>query len=79
MSYYVASEQARRLRSSGLRAGRSRGRLLPAGVCHAVRPDDEVTACGMELAELVTFDEQPWGHGIGLRWCQTCEQMVPLS
>ena len=64
-----------------LQAWRSRRRIaikIPAGRCHAVAPGVERTACGVDVGDLVRFEDRPWGVGVALDWCADCSAAVPF-
>jgi hypothetical protein len=85
--HFVAAERSvhavvSRHAPAALDAWRSRRRVairIPAGRCHAVARDDQRTACGVDVGELVTFEDRPWGTGVALEWCADCTAVVPLE
>lgn len=70
----IASADRTQVQPRGIRTGRKARRAIsaPAGLCHAYRPGDAATACGLALDELHPFDDLRW-PGSFTSPCGACE------
>ncbi len=79
--HYVASERSQRVEWKATGGGKYPERQWydqPLGECHAVKPGDVQTACGISVGALVPMADHPWGRGTDMHWCDDCEAVVPL-
>jgi hypothetical protein len=76
---YVATESERMIRSQSIRGRveRTPPKRAPEGRAHAARRGEDVTLCGLRVADLHPFEDIPWSRKyMGMEPCQECEEAL---